>query len=381
MCSRVKLVAVGLRGIPSVQGGVETHAENLYPLLADSGVEVVVVGRHRYTQGGFHRGVEVVPLFAPRAAAIETLVHTLLAVIWAYRHGADVLHVHAIGPGLWVPLARLLGMRVMFTHHGQDYRREKWGRLAKAALRAGEAAAVRMANVVVAVSHETQDHVRTRHGVEAVLIPNGVPVATPSADRSVLDQLGLQPERYIVSVGRLVPEKRHLDLVHAFAQLRRTALLEAGWRLVIVGSGGDASDCVRKLRAEAQSGDVVLAGSRCGDELAALLECAALFCLPSSHEGLPIALLEALSYGLPVVASDIRANIDVGLPAQSYFPLGDVAALAQTLQSGLAPTNRSAELRRERKDWVARRYSWPRAAEQTLRALMQCRAAGPADRE
>jgi len=377
----VKLVAVGLRGIPSVQGGPETHAEHLYPLLADAGVEVVVVGRHRYTHGGLHRGVKVVPLFAPRGKRIEALVHSLFAVMWAYRHGADVLHVHAVGPGLWVPLARLLGMSVMFTHHGQDYRREKWGRLAKAGLRAGEAAAVRRANVVVAISREIQDHVRTRYGVEAILIPNGVPVARQSPDRSVLDQLGLQPERYIVSVGRLVPEKRHLDLVRAFAELQRTAALDADWRLVIVGSGDDASECVRRLRTEAQASGVVLAGVRYGDELAALLECAALFCLPSSHEGLPIALLEALSYGLPVVVSNIRANLDIELPAHSYFPLGDVAALAHTLRGGLDPVNRSSELRRERKVLVAQRYSWPSAAEQTLRALMQCPAVGPASRE
>jgi glycosyltransferase involved in cell wall biosynthesis len=374
MGSRMKLVAVGLRGIPSVQGGVETHAENLYPLLADSGVEVVVVGRHRYTRGGLHRGVRVVPLFAPRGTGTEALVHTLLGVIWAYRHGADVLHVHAIGPGLWVPLARLLGMRVLFTHHGQDYRREKWGRLARAALRLGEAAAVRMAHVVVAISHETQDHLRARHGVEAILIPNGVPVARRAADHAVLGQLGLQPERHIVTVGRLVPEKRQLDLVHAFAALRQEGTLDAGWRLVIVGSGDEASECVRRLRAEAaRDGNVVLAGSRSGDELAALLESAALFCLPSSHEGLPIALLEALSYGLPVVASDIRANLEVGLPAGSYFPLGDVAALAHALHRGLLPANRSSHLRRERQEWVARRYSWPSAAEQTLGALRQCR--------
>ena len=130
--------------------------------------------------------------------------------------------------------------------------------------------------------------------------------------------------------------------------------------------GRDSSSYAEEVALAAKSTDVVLTGFQRGKALAQLYSHAGAFVLPSSHEGLPIALLEALSYGLPVLASDIPANLEIGLDESSYFPLGDVAALAEGL-ARVARMPQDESMRAARRGWVATTYDWKLIAEQTLR--------------
>jgi glycosyltransferase involved in cell wall biosynthesis len=355
---------LGLRGFPRVQGGVETHAEHLCPLLAEQGCEVTAIVRSPYMppeKGGGWRGVRFVRVWAPRSKGLEAIVHSFLGVLVAAVRRPDILHIQAIGPALVTPLARLLGLRVVVTHHGPDYDRQKWGGFAKWALRMGERLGMRWSSARIVISQVIRSLVREKHGVDAALIPNGVVLPDLPAGRAVLDAFGLEPERYVVLVSRLVPEKRHLDLIEAF---RRAA--PPGWKLAIVGASDHPDDYVRGVLAAAEATpDVVCTGFQSGERLAELFGRAGLFVLPSSHEGLPIALLEALSYGLPVVASEIPANLEVGLPAAHYFPLGDVDGLAQRLRE-LAARPLTAEDREARRQWVGERYDWHEIARRTL---------------
>src|SRR5690606_15422266 len=148
--------------------------------------------------------------------------------------------------------------------------------------------------------------------------PNGVPRAAQRAETDALERFGLEPGRYFLQVSRVVPEKRQLDLIRAFAQARRRGRLD--FKLALVG-GLDGSDYARDVaRAAAGVDGTVLTGTLSGAPLEQLYTHAAAFVLPSSHEGLPIVLLEALSFGLPVIASAIPANLELGLGAESYFP-------------------------------------------------------------
>src|SRR5262249_52916705 len=156
-------------------------------------------------------------------------------------------------------------------------------------------------------------------------IPNGAVPVQLQAQSAEIERFGLQRGRYFLQVSRIVPEKRQLDLIHAYNQAR-----PPGWKLVLVGGAGK-DEYSLKVHEAAQAAGVIMAGFQRGVALAQLYTHAGAFILPSSHEGLPIALLEALSYGLPVLASDIPANLEVALPPASYFPLGDVTALAQRL--------------------------------------------------
>ena len=153
----MKIVVTGTRGIPDIQGGVETHCEQLYPRIAAMGHDVTVIRRTPYVTPenirDEYRGVRLADVFAPRRKSVEAIVHTFLAVLKARSLRPDVLHIHAIGPSLMVPFARLLGMRVVTTNHGPDYDRQKWGVLAKTALRLGERFGTRFSNKVIVISN------------------------------------------------------------------------------------------------------------------------------------------------------------------------------------------------------------------------------------
>lgn len=360
----IKVMMLGLRGFPGVQGGVETHAEHLCPLLAELGCEVTVLTRapyHPANVGGQWKGVRLVPLWAPKSKGLEAILHSFLGVLYAAIKRPDVLHIQAIGPAIMTLPARLLGLKVVVTHHGPDYDRQKWGRLAKIILQLGERFGMRWSQERIVISQVIRQLVRSKHGKDSVLIPNGVVLPNLPDTHAALAQFGLEPGRYVLLVSRLVPEKRHLDLITAFAMAS-----PPGWRLAIVGASDHPDAYVQEVldKAGATPG-VVCTGLQTGQALRELYGQAGLFVLPSSHEGLPIAMLEALSYGLPVVASDIPANLEVGLPAENYFPLGDVQALAGRI-SHFASINITDTAREARRAWVTSRYDWHDIARRTL---------------
>jgi glycosyltransferase involved in cell wall biosynthesis len=356
----VKIMVLGIRGFPGVQGGVETHAEQLYERLAQMGCEVEVLVRTPFVSSEQRAlgSIRLRRIWSPRTSGFEALVHSFLGVLYAGVMRPDVLHIHAIGPAIVTPIARLLGLRVVVTNHGPDYDRDKWGRFPKWVLRTGESLGMRCANARIAISHVIEQLINTKYGRDADLIPNGAVPVTLQTETAEIERFGLQPGRYFIHVGRIVPEKRSLDLIKAFAIAR-----PPGWKLLLVGKGGD-DEYSLEVAAAAERHGVVMAGFQRGATLAQLYTHAGAFVLPSSHEGLPIALLEALSYGLPALASDIPANLEVGLNRSCYFPMGDVEDLAVRLAALAAEPSDDAERDRRRR-WVTERYDWSRIAQQT----------------
>jgi glycosyltransferase involved in cell wall biosynthesis len=360
----VRVIFLGLRGFPGVQGGVETHAEHLCPLLADLGCEVTAIVRSPYMppeKGASWHGVRFVRVWSPKSKGMEAIIHTFLGVLVAAWQRPDVLHIQAIGPALMTPLARLLGLKVVVTHHGPDYDRQKWGRFARLVLRLGERWGMRLANERIVISEVIREITQAKHGRTSVLIPNGVKLPELAVSDNIIRQFGLEPGKYVLLVSRLVPEKRHLDLVEAF----RNANIP-GWKLVLVGAADHPDAYTQRVLETARGGqDIVCTGYQTGVALSELYSHSGLFVLPSSHEGLPIAMLEALSYGRPVVASDIPANLEVGLPAECYFKLGDVSELAQKLCE-FSARSLTAKQVEQRRMWVVERYDWRHIGERTL---------------
>ena len=356
----LKVMVLGVRGIPSVQGGVETHAEQLYERLSHMDCDVEVLVRTPFVPASrtSFGSIRLRRIWSPKSTGYETLVHSVLGVLYAAVVRPDVLHIHAIGPAIVTPIARFLGLRVVVTNHGPDYDRDKWGPFAKWVLRTGESLGMRCANARIAISKVISRLIEEQYHRESVLIPNGAVPVKPQSETSELERLGLQRGKYFLQVSRIVAEKRQLDLIKAFASTRAP-----GWKLVLVGAGaGEYGQAVKALAA--QTPGVVLAGFQRGAALGQFYTHAGAFVLPSSHEGLPIALLEALSFGLPVLASDIPANLELALPASSYFPMGDTAALAERL-SILAQSHPDEAASEGRKRWVHERYDWARIAQQT----------------
>jgi glycosyltransferase involved in cell wall biosynthesis len=358
-------MVLGLRGVIDVQGGIETHARRLYPLLARLGCDVEIVQRSAYypveRRRREWRRLRLTYLWSPRTRIVETAVHTLLGVFYAAIKRPDVLHLHAVGPALVAPLARLLGLRVVVTHHGADYEREKWGPLAKAVLRLGERLGVSFANRPIVVSPVLKETVETRYAIRATLIPNGAPLATPRKTYQALHRFGLHPGRYVLCVARLDPGKRQHELISAFQDAR-----PAGWKLVIVGEIQPGDHYCQQLLAQAD-GDatIVLTGYQSGVALHELYTHAGLFVLPSAGEGHPIALLEAAVYEVPLLASSIPANFALPLPLNRFFPVGNTRALARQLLAMTQDAGTSPAERRALHVAIRAEYSWRKAAELT----------------
>ncbi|WP_241523918.1 glycosyltransferase family 4 protein [Oceaniglobus indicus] len=336
-----RVAVIGLRGIPDVMGGIETHCSQLLPRLLSQvptgELEITVLARKGYVaERATFDGVSQIPLWAPRRAALETIVHTFIALFYArFVLHASIVHLHAIGPGLLAPLARLLRFRLLFTHHGEDYRRQKWGRGSRLALQLGEVLAMRFAHQVITVSKASETRLRRRFADRAqriVHIPNGLTrtSANPASDR-LLRRFTLVRGCYVVSVGRLVPEKAQDLLIAAFRQAGLGRARPA-CKLLIIGASDHDSAYARRIEAEAATDEtIILTGRQPRDVILSLNHAAGLFVLPSTHEGLSIAALEAISVGAPVLFSDIEENRFLGLPERNYFPTGSVDGLSRKL--------------------------------------------------
>lgn len=356
----MKIVVAGTRGIPGILGGVETHCEELYPRIAAQGHEVIVIRRSCYINSDnkvdAFKGVRLKDIYAPRKKSFEAIIHTMLAVLAAWRENPDILHIHAVGPSIMVPLARLLGMKVVTTNHGPDYDRKKWGKLAKFILKAGERFGSKYSSQVIVISKVIEEIVAGNYGrTDTNLIFNGVTVPVKSQSTSFLDSLGVIPGRYIFAMGRFVEEKGFDLLISAFTKSNLH-----GYKLVIAGDSDHETLYSRKLKEMAASyPDVVLPGFLKGERLNQLLTNAALFVLPSYHEGLPIALLEAMSFDLPVLVSDIPANRLAELADSDFFITGDEQSLISTLKYKLSVAPRKV-------NYDLSAYNWDNIAGQTL---------------
>lgn len=357
----MKIVVIGTRGIPNILGGVETHCEELYPRIAALGHDVTIIRRTPYITDDNriteYRGVKLIEVYAPRKKSVEAIVHTFLAIIKARSLHPDILHIHAIGPAILTPFARLLGMKVVMTNHGPDYDRQKWGTLAKWVLRTGERLGTRFANRVIVISTVIADILATKYGCKDTdLIFNGVNAPTPATDRSYLDSLGQRADRpYIFAMGRFVKEKGFHDLIEAYT----TSGLNKQYDLVLAGDSDHPDQYSEGLKQQARDAGVILTGFIKGDPLRQCLSHARLFAMPSYHEGLPIALLEALSYGLDVVVSDIPANQIPVLQSSDFFRTGNISDLAAKLYRKLT----EGELRRT---YDLSPYNWDNIARQTI---------------
>jgi glycosyltransferase involved in cell wall biosynthesis len=362
----MKIAVTGLRGIPGVMGGVETHCEELLPrvkrLAPDAAITVFARGPYVPPGEGEHRGVRIVPVASTRSRSFEAIIATFNSVLAARRDGAKLVHIHAIGPALLTPFARLLGLRVVVTHHGEDYRRAKWGFVARHMLRLGERFALRSADRLIAVSPSLTERLRNAYPTGAArirFIPNGVP-NLPASRGNALTRLRLVPRNYILAVGRLVPEKGLHDLVDAHERSGDPRTL------VIVGGADHESGYATQLKTRG-SAQVRFAGLQDRATVRELFENASLFVMPSYHEGLPIAALEAASCATPMLLSDIQPNRDLGLPPHHYFPVGDIDALAEGLRRP------ACDYAIEREVFLSA-FDWDRISEQTLEVYREAAA-------
>lgn len=351
----------GTRGIPDIQGGVETVCQELYPRIAAAGHSVTLICRAPYVKDKSlkeYKGVKLISLYAPKNKRFEAIIHTFLAVIKARLINPDVVHIHAVGPSLMVPFARLLGMKVITTNHGPDYDRKKWGALAKRMLKAGEWCGSKFSNRIISISSVITSNLQNKYhcGDRTDEIPNGVNPPGELPDAALIKSKGLRPQGYVVALGRFVPEKGFHDLIEAYKLIEP----KPNFELVIAGDADHPDMYSENLKKMARgTPGVHLTGFIKGEELKAVTGYAALFVMPSYHEGLPIALLEAMSHRLDVLTSDIPACMIPELDPDDHFKMGDVKGLAHALKR---------KMRKHRhRIYNLSRYNWDTIAEDTIK--------------
>jgi glycosyltransferase involved in cell wall biosynthesis len=322
---KIKIGVAGLRGIPGVMGGVETHCEELYKRMSED-FDIVVYGRKGYVESSvISNSLRVKSLYSPKQQSLETPFHTLISILHCYIFSkVDVFHIHGIGGSMFLPLAKILFSKVFVTHHSQNYDHQKWGILAKLVFKCGEKFALKYADKVFFVSKNLLDISKKRYPKKAKnyqFMANGFSLPELSVNVPEVSY------PFFLAVGRLVPEKGFHDLIDAFN------LYKGEEKLVIAGDTDFKSSYADKIKKSAGQ-NIIFIGRKSRSQLKWLYSNSKSFILPSYSEGLPISALEAVSCSASVVMSDIVQNKDLGFPNDCYFELGDIKSLLVMLQKG-----------------------------------------------
>lgn len=326
--NKIRIFVIGVRGFPGVQGGVEKHSEEQYKRLArnkDLDITVLAIDKYCNTQITRWENVNLRYLKSVNSKNFEKLYYGLKASIYSILKRPDIVHFQGLNAAIYIPLVKLFGIKTIFTQGSMDYLYPKWGRIAKLILKISEKASLR-ADKIIAVSKIIYDHLR-KYSDRVVLIYNGVNInhmaVLQDEEKNILNKYGLRKQGYVFFVGRLTKEKAIEDLIKAFIQLNNNA-----FKLVIAGGieyTEKYSNMIKNLAKD--SSNILFTGFITGTELQILFSNAKLFVLPSRHEGLSNALLEAISYGIEILASNIEANLQINLNKNNFFKMGDVEDL------------------------------------------------------
>lgn len=349
----MKIAMIGQKGVPATYGGIERHVEELATRLVQRGHEVSVYCRMHYTRTrGTHRGIHLIRHPTIKTKHMDAISHCTMASVDALFREFDIVHYHALGPSLFALLPRAVGKRSVVSIHGLDWQREKWGRFARSFLKFCEGPAVRFPDRTIVVSRTLRDYFADRFSIEPVFIPNGTPIPEPRP-LAKLKKHGLHEGRYLLFVGRLVPEKGCHTLIEAFNRLDTDA------KLVMAGGSSFSSDYVESLKRMAEGNDrIIMLDYVYGDVLEELWSNAYVVVHPSVLEGLSIALLEALSFGKCVLVSDIPENLEVAESCAVTFRTRDVDHLESQMRALLDDPELVGSFEVRCREHIRENYSW-----------------------
>jgi glycosyltransferase involved in cell wall biosynthesis len=362
----MKIAFIGQKGIPARSGGVDRHVESLAFFLAKKGQEVIVYNRRGYLAKNISEweGVKLVTLPFINSKNLAAISHGFLATIDALKCKVDVIHYHGIGPCLlaWIPKLIRPKTKIIATLHSFDYGNDKWGVFAKFMLKLGEKMMTKYADQVIVLTSLMRDYLYQRHGRESIVIPNGAYVQT-NFGTEYLNKFNLEPKKYIISISRIIRLKGIQYLIPAFKNLQNSGRIDKSFKLVIVGDGEYLEE-LQKIAAA--NSNIIFAGNQSGEALNQLYSQAGLFVQSSEMEGLSISLLEAMAYGLPVLASDIFANHEAAGATALYFTSKDVPDLSLRLEEILSNTEKMSELAKAAQYRAETDFNWDKISDQTL---------------
>ncbi len=351
---------VGQKGIPATYGGIERHVEEIGARLAERGHEVTVYARPHYTKlGGTFRGMRIRRLPSLNTKHMDAISHCFVSTLDSLFGHYDIVHYHALGPSLFSSIPRLGKARTVVTVHGLDWQRGKWGPLAAWFLRTCEKPAIYNPDRTIVVSKSLREHFLKHYGIDTVVIPNGT---NPAVQRppNKIRKFGLDRMRYVLFVGRLVPEKGCHLLLEAFTKIKSDAQL-------VMAGGSSFSDGYVDTLNRIRGGDerIHMLGYVYGDLLEELFSNAYLIVQPSFLEGFSISLVEAMSHGKAILASDIPENLEVIEDCGATFKTQDAEDLQRKLQTLLDDPCEVEEIAKRCTLQGRERFSWSRIVDAT----------------
>lgn len=366
----MRIAFIGQKGIPSLSGGVEKHVEKLAVHLVRMGHDVTVYTRTSYTSETLKEfeGVKLISLPSIHTKHLDAITHTLFATVHALFQKYDVIHYHSIGPSIFSFIPRILrpDIRVIATFHSRDYLHQKWNLFARIFLHFAERITCTIPEKTIVISETLKKYAETKYARTFLLVPNGADVSYES-DAKLLSQWNLRPNRYILSVSRLVAHKGIHYLIKAFNELEDTNKLPNNFKLVIVGAPAHTKEYETFLKVLAENRqNIIFTGEQTGEMLEELFSHAYLFVQPSEDEGLSLALLEAMGHSLMPIVSDIPANCEAIANTGAIFQNKNVESLKKELAYFINRPDEVLALGKLAEARIQEQYSWDAIAKKTL---------------
>ena len=369
---KLSIAMFGQKRIPSREGGVEIVVEELCTRMVAQGHNVTC-----YNRGGHHvsgseydskrlkeyKGIKLKTVPTIEKKGLAAVSSSFFAALCCAFGKYDVVHIHAEGLAFFCWLPKLFHKRVIVTVHGIDWQREKWkSGFGSKFIHKGEKNAVKYADEIIVLSKGVQDYFEKIYGRKTVFIPNGVSNHIERKPQIIKNKFGLDKDEYILFLGRLVPEKGIKYLIEAFKQV------DTEKKLVIAGGSSDTSEFENEMKELAKEDKrIIFTGFVQGQELEELYSNAYVYALPSDLEGMPLSLLEAMSYGNCCLVSDIPECAEVVEDKALIFKKADVKDLQSKLQDACDHSEKVDAHKKQAADFICSKYNWDEIVQATLK--------------
>ena len=371
MGERLKIAMFGHKRW-SREGGVEIVVKELCTRMAQQGCQVTCYNRSgHHVSGAEYDGVDKTEYKGKTQKYVPTIEKKGLAAVSSSFFAAlcsafgkyDVVHIHAEGPAFFSWMPKMFGKRIVVTIHGIDWQREKWqSGFGSKFIRQGEKNAVKYADEIIVLSRGVQNYFNDTYGRRTHFISNGVNRPKIREADFITEQFGLTKDSYILFLGRLVPEKGIRYLVEAFKGSKTNK------KLVIAGGSSDTDSFMKELKELATDDDrIIFTGFVQGKILDELYSNAYIYTLPSDLEGMPLSLLEAMSYGNCCLVSDIPECAEVVEDKALIFKKSDVSDLREKLQDACNHPEKVMQLKKQAADFICEKYNWDDVVEETMK--------------
>lgn len=371
MKKQLKIAMMGQKRVPSREGGIELVVEELCTRMVQKGNQVTCYNRSGHHVSGSqydvgkqnnYRGIRLKQVPTIEKKGLAAVSSSFFAALCCAFGKYDVVHIHAEGPAFFSWIPKICGKKVVVTVHGLDWQREKWksGFGAKF-IHQGERNAVKYADEIIVLSEGVKEYFQETYGRNTRFIPNGVNKPEIREAELITEKYGLTKDSYILFLGRLVPEKGIRYLIEAFQNV------DTDKKLVIAGGSSDTDEFSQELKKLAEDDPrIIFTGFVQGRMLEELYSNAYIYTLPSDLEGMPLSLLEAMSYGNCCLTSDIAECTEVVEDKALAFKKSDVKDLKEKLQNACVNKDIVQNMKNQAREFICQKYDWDGVVDKTM---------------